>query len=75
MCTAVNIAVSVRSTLGTLMTPSLHADCAKMLAAELSLLSEPVESVRNRATELRAFLPAVNIDKLVEVGPTLCSDG
>lgn len=41
-----------------------------MLAAELSLLSEPIEGVRERAEELRTFLPTINIDKLVEVRPT-----
>lgn len=41
-----------------------------MLAAELSLLSEPIDGVRKRAEELRAFLPTINIDKLVEVRPT-----
>jgi hypothetical protein len=38
-----------------------------MLAAELSLLSEPIDGVEQRAEELRAFLPTTNIDKLVEV--------
>jgi hypothetical protein len=43
------------------------ADCGRMLAQELSLMSEGAESLRRRAEELRAFLPTVNIDAVVEV--------
>lgn len=42
-----------------------------MLAAELNLLSEPIEGVKSRAEQLRTFLPGVNIDRLVEVLPAV----
>jgi hypothetical protein len=38
-----------------------------MLVAELSLMSEPVDSIRERAEALREFLPSMNIDKVVQV--------
>jgi len=34
---------------------------------ELGLMSEPIESLQQRAGALRAFLPTVDIDRLVQV--------
>ena len=45
------------------------ADCGKMLVKELGLMGESEESLRQRAARLRAFLPAMNIDVVVEVRP------
>lgn len=38
-----------------------------MLVKELGLMSEPIESLQQRAGALRAFLPTVDIDRLVQV--------
>lgn len=43
------------------------ADCGKMLVKELGLMSEPIESLQQRAGALRDFLPTVDIDRLVQV--------
>lgn len=43
------------------------ADCGKMLVKELGLMGESEQSLRERADALRAFLPAVDIDTLVDV--------
>lgn len=45
------------------------ADCGKMLVKELGLMGESEASLRRRAARLRAFLPALNVDIVVEVRP------
>eukprot|EP00892_Ulva_mutabilis_P006787 jgi/Ulvmu1/4480/UM002_0205.1 len=49
------------------------ADCSKMLAKELGLLSETIDSLEQRAADLREFLPAADIDKLVQDNPSILS--
>lgn len=45
----------------------MFVDCGKMLVKELGLMSESIESLQQRAEALREFLPAVDIDRLVQV--------